>query len=108
MAEVLLEYDTPVVEEDGTTYRARACGDELPDGLWQAWVEFIPIGRGEPVRSGRETIQPNRGDTLYWATGLTPVFLEGSLRRALNPLTRPVARDVMPPLFDTPAPRTRT
>jgi hypothetical protein len=82
---------------------ARACGDEAADGMWQGWIEFIPIGAGEPVRSGRETTQPNRKDAEYWATGLTPIFLEGSLYRALNPLRRSIARQPMPPLFDTPA-----
>ena len=43
------------------------------------------------VRSPRETTQPNRTDTVYWATGLTPVYLEGALQRALHPtvLARP-------------------
>lgn len=107
MAEVLLEFDTPVTAENGRSYTARACGDEMHDGGWQGWIEFLPVGDGEPVRSGRETTQPNREDTVYWATGLTPVFLEGSLRRALNPLVRPPARDVMPAIFDTPAPNSR-
>ena len=107
MAEVLLEFDTPVTAEDGRTYTARACGDEMPDGVWQGWIEFLPIDDGEPVRSRRETTQPNREDTVYWATGLTPIFLEGSLRRALNPLMRPPARDVLPPIFDSPAPNSR-
>jgi hypothetical protein len=106
VAEVLLEYAEPVIC-DGKSYIARACGDEMPGGMWQGWVEFVPIDGGEAVRSGRETTQPNRQDTAYWATGLTPVFLEGSLKRALNPLTRPVAREPLPPLFDAPAPASR-
>jgi hypothetical protein len=105
MAEVFLEFETPVAAENGRSYTARVCGDEMPTGLWQAWIEFVPVGDGEPVRSARETTQPNRADTLYWATGLTPVFLEGSLRRALNPLKRPIAREVMPAIFDEPANR---
>lgn len=107
MAEVLLEFDTPIMAAEGRSYIARACGDAMNDGVWQAWIEFLPVGEGEPVRSGRETTQPNREDTLYWATGLTPVFLEGSLRRALNPLTRPVAREILPAIFDSPAPSAR-
>ena len=107
MAEVLLEFDTPVTSEHGRTYIARACGDEMDDGVWQGWIEFLPVGEGEPVRSGRETTQPNREDTVYWATGLTPVFLEGSLRRALNPLMRPLAREILPAIFDSPAPNSR-
>jgi hypothetical protein len=107
MAEVLLQFDEAVAGDDGVSYIARACGDEMPDGMWQGWIEFIPVGPGEPVRSGRETTQPNREDTRYWASGLTPVFLEGSLKRALHPLKRPVAREPIPPLFDTPAPAMR-
>jgi hypothetical protein len=104
MPELLLQFDEPVLAEDGKSYIARACGSQLPGGLWQGWIEFIPVGPGEPIRSGRETTQPNREDTLYWATGLTPVYLEGSLHRALNPLVRPV-REVIPPVFDKPARR---
>jgi len=107
MAEVLYEFATPIAGDDGRTYMARACGDEMRSGLWQGWIEFIPIGRGEPVRSARETTQPNRQDARYWATGLTPVFLEGSLRRALNPLVRPAPRKVLPAIFDSPAPNAR-
>lgn len=102
MPEILLEFETPVAGENGRTYVARVCGDEMPGGLWQAWIEFLPNADGEPVRSGRETTQPNRADTIYWATGLTAVFLEGSLHRALRPLKRPVARDILPAIFDEP------
>jgi hypothetical protein len=102
MAETLHEFAEPVIE-DGKLYAARACGSEMRGGLWQGWIEFIPIGGGEPVRSSRETTQPNRQDTVYWATGLTPVYLEGALHRALNPLTRPVVTVANPPVFPGPA-----
>lgn len=104
MAEVLVEFSDPVADEDGITYTARACGAEADNGLWQGWIEFIPHDGGEPVRSGRETTQPNRTDTLYWATGLTAVYLEGALRRALKPLVRPLQRPIAPPTHDEPAP----
>jgi hypothetical protein len=32
------------------------------------------------------------------------VYLEGALRRALNPLVRPAQREIAPPVFDAPAP----
>jgi hypothetical protein len=104
MAEVFLEFPDAVTSPDGKNYTARACGSEMPDGKWQGWIEFVPIGGGEPMRSGRETTQPNRRDTEYWATGLTHVYLEGALRRALKPLVRPLAAEIAPPHFDGPAP----
>jgi len=102
MAEVLAEYPEPVVADDGTAYRAQACGSPNADGLWEGWIEFVAIGDGTAIRSPRETTQPNRVDTVYWASGLTPIYLEGALSRALNPLvrrapSRPEAR------FDGPA-----
>ena len=103
MAEVLVQFTEPVIRTETEAYIARACGAAMPDGLWQGWIEFLPVAEGEPVRSGRETTQPNRADTLYWATGLTPVYLEGALDRALKPLTRAAADPVTPPVFDAPA-----
>lgn len=83
MAEVLLTFSDRVVGKDGSSFVARAWGDERPDGLWEGWIEFTSDA-GDLLRSGRETTQPNRTDTAYWATGLTPVYLEGALTRALD------------------------
>jgi len=77
----------------------------MTGGRWQGWIEFVPLGNGEPVRTPRETTQPNRVDTEYWATGVSAVYLEGALRRALSPVTiapPPVAPP--PPIFSGPAP----
>lgn len=101
--EVLVEFDTPITARDGGIYKARACGAQMRGGLWQAWIEFLPIGGGDPVRSPRETTQPNRADTIYWATGLSPVYLEGSLRRAQDQVIRPPERETLRAIFDTPA-----
>jgi hypothetical protein len=104
VAEVLIEYPQPIVSEDGRSFTARACGSETPEGLWQGWVEFEPLSGGTAARTARETTQPNRADTLYWATGLTTVYLEGALRRALHPLATRRPQASRPPLFDHPAP----
>ncbi len=106
MAEVFLEFTEPVVAKDGTAYIARACGGPAPSNhaTWQGWLEFVPVDGGPTVRSSRETTQPNRHDTAYWATGLTPVYLEGALERALNPLTKMPPAVAPSPVFDGPAP----
>jgi hypothetical protein len=104
MAEVLAEYSDIVISEGGKRYTARACGAQVPSGQCQGWIEFIDLASGDVLRSARETTQPNRVDTVYWATGLTPVYLEGALQRALHPLTRPAARPTPDPAFGAPAP----
>jgi hypothetical protein len=88
MAEVLVDYTEFVFSPNGTRYLARACGSETTNGTWQGWLEFVPPEGGDTLRTGRETTQPNRTDTLYWATGLTAVYLEGALERALHPHKR--------------------
>ena len=103
MAEVFVEFAEPVIAKDGTAYMARAVGGEMDNGHWQGWIEFLPVDVGNPARSGRETTQPNRQDTEYWATGLTPVYLEGALERALNPLSRTASRPAPEPIFNGPA-----
>jgi hypothetical protein len=100
----MVEFADVVTSRDGVAYTARACGGEGANGLWQGWIEFIPVAGGDAVRSGRETTQPNRQDAVYWATGLTPVYLEGALARALNPLTRVPPAPPPTPIFDGPTP----
>jgi hypothetical protein len=108
MAETLLQYRHPVKAPDGTQYEARACGGPMPGGgLWQGWIEFVPVAGGEPLRSPRETTQPNRVDTEYWATGLSAVYLEGALTRALAKPTKVVTLPTPPTLFSGPAPSAR-
>src|ERR671923_187807 len=103
MAEVFMEFESTVRDESSREYVARACGRQCDDGHWEGWLEFVPLDGGVIVQSGRETTQPNRVDTEYWATGLTPVFLEGALRRALaQPILVPVA-PARPSIFDEPA-----
>lgn len=107
MAEILVEYTDVIMEtKDGRRLLARACGTEDEHGKWQGWIEFVDPESGEVLRSGRETTQPNRAQTLYWATGITPVYLEGALERALQPPVRPpsaAATSAIPP-YDGPAP----
>ena len=103
MAEVLAKFTNVVRETNGLGYTAQACGAPAANGLWEGWIEFTPLDGGEPIRSARETTQPNRAGAIYWANGLGIVFLEGALHRALHPLileAEPVAR----PAFDRPAP----
>ena len=106
MGDTLLRYSKPVTAPDGRTYDASACGAPTPAGTWEGWIEFAPADGGEPIRSPRETTQPNRTDTEYWATGLSAVYLEGALRRALS---EPHIVRVSPPspsMFAEPAPST--
>jgi hypothetical protein len=86
MGHVLLSYHWALhTTQDERVYTARVCGRQRDDGTWEGWLEFVPDDGSAFVRSQRETTQPNLVDLEYWATGLTPVYLEGALERALKP-----------------------
>jgi hypothetical protein len=104
MPEVLAQFAEPVISDgDRTRYRAQACGAATSSGMWEGWIEFLPIAGGELVRTARETTQPNRTDAEYWASGLSTTYLEGALERALR---GPIVRTIAPPArprFTSPA-----
>jgi len=94
MSEVLVDFDAMIVGPDGTRWTPRACGGIADDGLWEGWIEFASTDGTRHVRTTRETEQPNRDDLAYWATGLTQVYLEGALGRALESPRRPSPSDL--------------
>lgn len=83
MPAILVKFDEPIRDVDGSTYFAQAVGRKRDDGLWEGWLEFTRMSEDAPsLTSGRETTQPNRADLEYWAQGLSQVYLQGALARA--------------------------
>lgn len=80
MAEVLVKFSVPVRGGDRRLYWSQVCGRVAPDGLWEGWIEFE--SERTFLRTARESEQPNRKDLMYWAQGLTMVYLEGAVERA--------------------------
>ena len=103
MAEVLVKFTEPIKGKDGRLYEVQVCGDVSPDGLWHGWIEFAS-GK-HAMRTGKETGQPNRVDLMYWAQGLSVVYLEGALERAEWLQESPVIEANHPPApwFEQPA-----
>src|SRR5688500_3032375 len=108
MAETLRSFDEEIRHSSGT-YRPRVVGRHAEDGMWEGWLEFVPVDArsGKVVVSAVESRQPEREYLEYWAQGLTPVYAEGSLDRALHPVTVRV-RTVEAPASDMPARRVVT
>jgi hypothetical protein len=85
--EFVYEYPTLLRIESGEEYLARVYTDRQPDGrLWEAWFVFFPLSGGSTLATDRETTQSKLDDVTYWATGITPAYLEGALTRALERL----------------------
>lgn len=91
MPEIIVKFDEPISTSDGRKFFAQAAGKETENGLWEGWLEFLPLDESSnAVCSERETTQPNRKNLDYWAQGLTVVYLQGALARAITP--HPVPR----------------
>ena len=85
-----------------------AIAADLHAAIREGWIEFTPIdGSTEVLVTGVESTQPEREHLVYWATGLTPVFMEGALARARRPVTVRV-RPVEIPNSTEPKPRDPT
>jgi hypothetical protein len=74
----------------GVSYLPRAYGAVQADGTWEGRLVFFPIRSGTAVTPpGPETTQTTRAAVATWAAGLTTVYLEGALARALAGVEQP-------------------
>lgn len=78
-----------LIGRDDQWYRPRAYSDFQSDGMWEGWLVFFPLSGGPAIATNRETTQPTYDALVYWATGITPTYLEGALDRALELDERP-------------------
>jgi hypothetical protein len=78
----------------GRWYRPRAYGGRQPDGTWDGWLIFFPIGGGSAIAPPRpETTQSTWAVLVVWAADLTLAYLEGALARALRLAQQPLLID---------------
>lgn len=76
-------YNDLVVADTGVTYAARIYAGADIDGRLGGWIVFFPVGGGRVISTDRETTQLSMADLRYWASGLTHIYLQGALARAL-------------------------
>ena len=96
MSETLVRFTEAIAGKDGRGYVASARGTRGSDGLWHGWIEFTDGTTS--LRTTQESEQPNRDDLMYWAQGLTYVYLEGALERATHPLAEHVVGAAAAPI----------
>jgi hypothetical protein len=82
-------YDYGLIEADGRLYRARTYGAIEPDGTWGGWLVFFPLDGALAISTDRETTQASFADLRIWAEGLSAVYLDGAVRRALALVEKP-------------------
>ena len=78
----------------GRWYRPQAYGDRQPDGTWDGWLIFFPIGGWSAIAPrGPETTQSTWALLVAWAADLTLAYLESALARALRLAQQPLLID---------------
>lgn len=74
----------PLLRYRGRTYRPRVYGEPQATGTWGGWIVFFPLDGTPAVATDRETTQSTFESLGVWAAGLTSLYLEGALERALQ------------------------
>jgi len=83
MAQLIHEHHAHIRTPEGLTYRPRTYASARPDGIWEAWLEFVPMDPGAPrLRTERDSTQTSRQAVEAWALGLEGAYLEGAFARA--------------------------
>jgi len=99
MDTIVDEFEQPVSDSSGETYRVALAGRSRPHDTWQGWLVFIRRRDGRRVETTVETTQPNREALRYWAAGLTDADFEGALERARAPRQEPEPRPAPLPII---------
>ena len=80
---LIRQHSEQISDAAGNRYEVFIYGELRPEGTWEGWLEFVPLGPGlSSLRTGRETTQPDLKALEYWSTGLEPVYLTGAFERA--------------------------
>lgn len=83
MFHLIRQYE--LIAAKGVWYRPRAYGDPRSDGMWDGWLIFFPVERASAIAPpGPETTQSSMAALATWAGGVSSVYLEGAVERALG------------------------
>jgi hypothetical protein len=84
MIEVIADLDRRAFDAStGREYFVNVAGEEMSNGIWEAWLEFIPLDDSDPLLTDTETHKNTRAHVVQWANGLTEVYVQGAFDRAV-------------------------
>jgi len=92
------QFERPITDASRDTYLIFVQGRSRPHDTWEGWLVFERQRDARRFSTPIETTQPDAQAVLYWASGLTDVYLEGALERALSVSIAPRSMAEAPPL----------
>ena len=92
MIELVADLPYRIVDAAGSEYYASVAGEQRPDGVWEAWLEYVPTDESDALVTPTETTQSSRADVVRWADALTDTYVEGAFERAAQATLGTAAR----------------
>ena len=93
------QFERPIADNSGDTFLVFVQGRSRPHDTWEGWLVFERQRDARRFSTPVETTQPDANAILYWASGLTDVYLQGALERALSVSIAPRSMAEAPPLI---------
>lgn len=87
MNRLIAELD-PLLREGGRRYTASVYSTRLPDGRWEAWLEFTDVATGDRAITSIETTQQDLRQLRGWASRLTNAYVDRAFARARRRFAR--------------------
>lgn len=82
MIELITDLPHRIVDASGSEYYVSVAAEQRADGLWEAWLEYVPTDESDALVTPTETTQSSRADVVRWAAALTDTYVEGAFDRA--------------------------
>jgi hypothetical protein len=92
------QFERPMTDAGSDTYLVFVQGRSRPQDTWEGWLVFERQRDARRFSTPVETARPDAQAVLYWASGLSAVYLEGALERALSVSIAPRSIAEAPPL----------
>lgn len=87
MTELIADLPYRVIDVGGNEYYASVAAEQRPDGMWEAWLEYVPLEESDALLTDTETTQSTREDLVRWAETLTETYVQGAFPRAVAATT---------------------
>lgn len=83
MSEVIVDLPYRLLDTQDREFLVSVAGEQRLDGIWEAWLEFVPLDDADVLLTPTETTQSNRAALQHWAEVLEETYVQGAFRRAV-------------------------